>query len=123
MSVDLAIIPFSEKASRFHPLELARLDPMRIPKHIAIIPDGNRRWAKKRLSSIQEGHREGADTLMEIVKAAKELDIQEITFYSFSTENWNRPPQEVAALMALFTIYLTEQREEMAQSSIRLETI
>ncbi len=123
MSVDIAIIPFQEKSSRFHPSQLARLDRSRIPQHIAIIPDGNRRWAKKRLSSIHEGHREGADTLMEIVKAAQELEIKGLTFYSFSTENWNRPPEEVMALMALFTTYLTEQCEEMVQSGIKLETI
>lgn len=123
MSVDLAIIPFSEKTSRFHPSELTRLDPSRMPKHIAIIPDGNRRWAQKRLSSVQEGHREGADTLMETVKAAKELGIKGITFYSFSTENWNRPYEEVMALMVLFTTYLTENCEEMVESEIKLETI
>jgi undecaprenyl diphosphate synthase len=123
MSVDVAIIPFSEKISRFHPAQLALLDRSRMPKHIAIIPDGNRRWAKKRLSRVQDGHREGADTLMEIVKAAQELGVEEITFYSFSTENWNRPPEEVWALMALFTSYLTEQCEEMVQSGIKLETI
>lgn len=123
MSVDVAIIPFQEKSSRFHPSQLARVDRSRLPRHIAIIPDGNRRWAKKRLSSVQEGHREGADTLMEIVKAAQELDIKGITFYTFSTENWNRPPQEVVALMALFTNYLTEQCEEMVLSGIKLETI
>lgn len=123
MSVDIAIIPFGEKTSRFLPSQLARLDRARMPKHIAIIPDGNRRWAKKRLSSIQAGHREGADTLMEIVKAAKELDIEEITFYSFSTENWNRPQEEVMALMVLFSSYLMEQCEEMIECGIRLETI
>jgi undecaprenyl diphosphate synthase len=123
MSVDVAIIPFQDNSSRFSSSQLARLDPLRMPQHIAIIPDGNRRWAKKRLSSVQEGHREGADTLMEVVKAAKELKIKGITLYSFSTENWNRPPEEVMALMALFTTYLTEQREEMVQSGIKLETI
>lgn len=123
MSVNVAIIPFEEKFSRFHPSQLARLDRTRMPKHIAIIPDGNRRWAKKRLSSIQNGHQEGADTLMEIVKAAQELDILKITLYGFSTENWNRPPEEVMALMLLFTTYLTEQREEMVQNQIKLETI
>lgn len=123
MSVEFAILPFEEKCSRFHPSQLVRLNRERMPKHIAIIPDGNRRWAKKRLSKIQEGHREGADTLMEIVKAAQELDVQEITFYSFSTENWNRPPEEVLSLMALFTSYLLEQSEEMAQCGIKLETI
>lgn len=123
MNAEAAIIPFQEKSSRFHPSQLARLDPSRIPQHIAIIPDGNRRWARKRLSSVHEGHREGADTLMEIVKAAKEIGIKGLTFYSFSTENWNRPEEEIAALMAIFTLYLTDQREEMVQSGVKLETI
>jgi len=123
MSVHVAVQPLQEKFSRFHPSQLARLDRSRIPRHIAIIPDGNRRWAKKRFSTADEGHREGADTLMEIVKAAKELEIKGITFYSFSTENWNRSPEEVFALMLLFATYLTEQREEMARSGIKLETI
>lgn len=123
MSVNIAIMPFQEKSSRFHSSQLDRVDRSRIPQHIAIIPDGNRRWAKKRLSSIKEGHLEGADNLMEIVKAAQELEIKYLTFYCFSTENWNRAPEEVMFLMALFTHYLTEQREEMVQSGIRLETI
>lgn len=123
MSANVAIMPFQEKSSRFHPSQLDRLDRSRIPQHIAIIPDGNRRWAKKRLSSVQQGHREGADTLMETVKAAQELEIKDLTFYSFSTENWNRSPEEVLALMVLFTTYLTEQREEMVQSGIKLGTI
>jgi undecaprenyl diphosphate synthase len=123
MSVEAAIIPFQEKTSRFHPSQLARLDRSRMPRHIAIIMDGNRRWAKKRLASVNEGHREGADTLMEIIKAAKELEIQGLTLFSFSTENWNRPPEEIHALMLLFTSYLTEQREEMVHSGIKLETI
>lgn len=123
MSVDLEIIPFTEKRSRFHPSQLSRLNSSRMPKHIAIIPDGNRRWARKNFSSVNEGHREGADTLMEIVKAAKELGIEKVTFYSFSTENWNRPPDEVLALMALFACYLSEQCEELLQNSVKLETI
>jgi undecaprenyl diphosphate synthase len=123
MSANMAVMPFQEKIARFHPAQLALLDRSRIPKHIAIIPDGNRRWAKKRLSSAQEGHREGADTLMETVKAAKELGIEEITFFSFSTENWNRPQEEITALMALMASYLLDQREEMIQSGIKLGTI
>ncbi len=118
MLADVPVIPFQEKTGHFHSSQLARLDRSRIPRHIAIIPDGNRRWAKKRLSSVQAGHRQGADTLMETVKAAKELGIEQITFYSFSTENWNRSPEEVMALMALFTTYLTEQQEQMADSGI-----
>jgi undecaprenyl diphosphate synthase len=112
-----------EETSRFAPLQLAALDRSRIPKHIAIIPDGNRRWAKKRLSSAQEGHQEGADVLMDIVQAAQELDVRVITFYSFSTENWTRPPEEVQALMALFAAYLVGQKDEMVRTGIKLETI
>lgn len=123
MSVDIAIMPLQEKTGRFHATQLARLDPSRVPYHIAIIPDGNRRWAKKRLSTSQEGHREGADTLMETVKAAKELGIKAITFYTFSTENWSRSKEEVTALMALFASYLREQQDEMIQNGIKLETI
>ncbi|WP_068468962.1 polyprenyl diphosphate synthase [Candidatus Protochlamydia phocaeensis] len=123
MSVDMAVMPFQEKSTRFHPAQLARLDRSRIPRHIAIIPDGNRRWAKKRLSSANEGHREGADILMEVVKAAKELNVKGITFFCFSTENWTRPAEEIMALMVLFSSYLTEHCEEMVQNGIKLETI
>lgn len=123
MSVDIALLPPLEKVSRFHPRDLARLNRNRIPQHIAIIPDGNRRWAKKHLSSPQRGHKEGADILLETVKAAQEINIKVITFYAFSTENWNRPKEEITALMALFTSYLLEQREDMVQSGIKLETI
>lgn len=123
MSVDLLPSSLLPSSSHFSSAQLARLDLTCIPTHIAIIPDGNRRWAKQHLSTVQEGHREGADTLMEIVKAAQELGIRQLTFYSFSTENWNRPPDEVMALMSLFASYLEEQCEEMVSNGIRLETI
>lgn len=123
MTVELDIAPYVERSSLFHPLQLARINRSRVPKHIAIIPDGNRRWARKNLSSIAEGHREGADTLIEIVNAARELEIESITFYSFSTENWNRPPEEVFALMMLYSNFLLENKEEMVQTGVKLETI
>lgn len=123
MSVQLAVRPLQEILKQFSSSQLDRLDRKRIPKHIAIIPDGNRRWAKKHFSNVEEGHREGADTLMEIVKAAKYLGVKGITFYSFSTENWNRSPEEVFALMALFSSYLLDQCEEMVQNGVKLETI
>lgn len=112
-----------QKNSRFDPIQIANLDRSRIPRHIAIIPDGNRRWAKKHFLNIQEGHREGADTLMEIVKAAKELEVKHLTLYSFSTENWQRPPEEVFGFMLLIANYLTEQREELAEIGVKVETI
>lgn len=123
MLIDADITSYTEQRAIFSPLQLSRLDKARLPKHIAIIPDGNRRWAKKRLSNILEGHREGCDTLMEAVKAAKELGVEKVTFYSFSTENWNRSPEEVMGLMLLFSQYLMENCDEMFQSGIKLETI
>lgn len=123
MPTDTVTIPHQKLVSRFTPAQLASLDPTRIPRHIAIIPDGNRRWAKKRLFSIQDGHRKGADNLMEIVKGAKELGIKRVTFYSFSTENWQRSSMEVMALMALISRYLSAEQEEMVETGIKLETI
>jgi len=123
MLVDTSVLPLPKETGRFHPLQLARVDFTRLPKHIAIIPDGNRRWAKNRWSSILEGYQEGADTLMEAVKGAKELGIEMVTFYSFSTENWSRTPDEVMGVMLLIANYLTEQRTAMVESGIRVETI
>lgn len=123
MTVNSVFMPLQKDGSHFLPCQLARLDLTRIPRHIAIIPDGNRRWAKKRLSSAESGHREGADTLMEIIKASQELGVKALTVYSFSTENWNRPPEEVEALMAIYASYLLDNCEEMVQRGIKLETI
>ncbi len=116
-------MPLLQNRSRFDPEQLARLNRSHLPKHIAIIPDGNRRWAKKHFLNSQQGHQEGADILMEIVKAAQELEIRHLTLYSFSTENWQRSPEEVFAFLLLIANYLIEQREEMAQTGIKLETI
>lgn len=123
MSINMSLIPIQETKSRFHPTQLARLNRSRVPRHIAIIPDGNRRWAKKRLLDPEEGHEEGIDMLMEITKAAQELGVEVLTFFAFSTENWSRTQEEIAALMELFSCYLIEQQEEMRQWGIKLETI
>lgn len=103
--------------------EIALLDKNRIPNHIAIIPDGNRRWAKNKHSLTELGHREGADTIMDIVKAGKELGVKVITIYLFSTENWSRPQEEIACLMWLLQSYLIEQKQTMIDNQIRLQTI
>lgn len=123
MSANSLLLPEEEKAKYFTASQLALLNPHRLPKHVAIIPDGNGRWAKQRSSPVCRGHREGADTLMDIVQAAQELKIEAITFYTFSTENWSRPWDEVIDLMNLFNDYLNEQCEEMVNTGIRLETI
>lgn len=101
----------------------AGLDPLRLPRHIAIIPDGNRRWAKKQLQNPIAGHRSGANVLIEIVKAAKELGIKAITFYMFSTENWNRSKEEISSLMWLLQEFLRENLNEMLEYDVRLCTI
>lgn len=112
-----------EETKFFSQSDKQKLDFQRLPKHIAIIPDGNRRWAKKQQSSIKTGHREGADNLMDIIKAARELGVKTMTFYLFSTENWNRSKDEVDALMWLLPTYLVEQKQVMIDNGIRLHTI
>ncbi len=81
--------------------------PDGVARHVAIITDGNGRWAKQRGLSVAEGHQAGADTVKARLRDAAELGVRELTVYSFSTENWNRPAAEVAALMALFSERIT----------------
>lgn len=107
----------------FTKAQLDSLDHSKIPKHIAIIPDGNRRWAKNKLFNPQKGHHYGANKLIEIVKAAKEIGIKTLTFYLFSTENWIRPKREVNFLMSLIKEFLNAQCEEMIKSGVHLDTI
>jgi undecaprenyl diphosphate synthase len=123
MSLDLSQAHDIKKSARFLPSQLAKLNRETIPHHIAIIPDGNRRWARRRDANDHEGHSEGADILMEIVKGALELGIKVISFYAFSTENWTRPEGEVLTLMALFTAYLANQRDEMVRCGIKFDII
>lgn len=107
----------------FQPQDLVGYDLSMAPHHIAIIPDGNRRWAERQHASIKEGHTEGGDNVTEIVKACKELGVKIITIYTFSTENWSRSEEEVQALMWLLDIYLVEQRQTMLDLGIQFETI
>lgn len=102
---------------------LSSLDRTRIPVHVAIMPDGNRRWAKARGLSVSRGYSAGADNLITIVKAAKELGIKIITYYTFSTENWKRNAAEVKAFLWLLESYLIEQRPVMLENGLRLQSI
>jgi undecaprenyl diphosphate synthase len=113
----------SEPLKYFTQDQIELLDPARIPQHIAIIMDGNRRWAKEQQKRISEGHRKGADTSMDILRAAKELGIRWTTLFVFSTENWNRPPEEVAGILWLLETYIREKIPEMVQQRIRFHTI
>lgn len=103
--------------------ELAEIGLKRIPQHVAIIMDGNRRWSKVRGLPPMFGHWKGAETLTNIVRAASDLGIKVLTVFAFSTENWGRSPEEVDALMHLFNNYLIGQRESMVNEGVRLETI
>ena len=94
-----------------------------LPRHIAIIMDGNGRWAKKRNLPRVEGHRRGADSVRDITRAAREVGIQALTLYAFSSQNWERPVEEVRMLMALLRDYLVDERQEILGNDIRLETI
>ena len=94
-----------------------------IPKHIAIILDGNGTWAKKRGFERNVGHRHGARTLVEICKYAREIGVQYLTVYAFSTENWNRPKKEVNYLMRLLEVFLREQKKNIKKGNIQLKII
>ena len=102
---------------------MEEIDKEKLPRHIAIIMDGNGRWAKKKNLSRISGHIKGVDAVREIVTACRELGIKVLTLYAFSIENWRRPKDEVAALMGLLMEYLFKEREEMVQNNIRLSAI
>lgn len=104
-------------------LGIADLDPDNIPKHVAIIMDGNGRWARQRRLPRIIGHRAGTKTAKKIVMAAKEIGISILTLYAFSTENWQRPALEVQALMKLLHTFLRDERADMLQNNIILRTI
>ena len=94
-----------------------------LPKHIAIIMDGNRRWAKKRMLPVKLGHKEGAETLKKIVRYANKIGIGYITVYAFSTENWKREKEEVEALMSLLENYLDDFAKEADTENIVIRVI
>ena len=99
------------------------VDKSRIPKHIAIIMDGNGRWAKARGFSRTAGHREGIKRVKDIVKAARELGLEAVTFFAFSTENWARPKKEIDILMHYLDSFLTKEVDDMHKDNIRFNVI
>ena len=94
-----------------------------LPQHIAFIMDGNGRWAKQRGLERSEGHKQGAKTFRRITEYCADIGIKHVTFYAFSTENWNRPESEVKALMKLFKEYLLEADERERENDIRQSRI
>ena len=99
------------------------LDAAKIPCHVAIIMDGNGRWAQKRLLNRVKGHEKGVDTVRSIVRTCRELNISVLTLYAFSTENWQRPEKEIKALMALLKTFLEKELPELQSQQIRLGVI
>jgi len=100
-----------------------QIDPKRLPRHIAIIMDGNGRWAQKNRLPRVEGHRRGVKTVDKIVTLCTEMHIEALTLYSFSDENWNRPRTEIEALMKILDQYLNRELERMKRENIRFNTI
>lgn len=116
-------LELSESKPIYSAEELAQIDLSRIPRHIAIIMDGNRRWARQRGVPLIMGHREGAETLSDVLKGASELGVKTLTVYTFSTETWNRPRGEVEDLMNVFKLYLMQKKELMIRDGVRLDAI
>src|SRR5436190_11545082 len=102
---------------------LTQIDPDRLPSHIAIIMDGNGRWAARRNQPRVAGHRAGAEAVRATVEAAAQLGISYLTLYAFSTENWKRPRLEVEALMGLLREFLRKEIRSLKENNIRFQTI
>lgn len=98
-------------------------DGAAVPRHVAIIMDGNGRWAKKRLLPRVAGHRAGMEAVRRTIKAASELGVEALTLYAFSSENWRRPETEIADLMGLLRFYLRREVADLDRNEVRLELI
>lgn len=109
--------------SKYSQEEIALLDPKGVPAHVAIIPDGNRRWAKQFLLHPTEGHPKGADVATNVVVAAQELGVKSITIYTFSTENWQRTEFEVSTLLYLLNERLLRELPNLKEKGIVFRTI
>lgn len=99
------------------------IDNTKLPRHIAIIMDGNGRWAKKRFLPRSLGHKAGVEAIRDVIETASNTGIAYLTLYAFSTENWNRPTEEVSALMELLVDYLRKEGAELHSNNVRINTI
>ena len=102
---------------------LEQIDPARLPKHIAIIMDGNGRWAKQRGKPRLFGHQEGAESVRAVLDTSVRLGIQAVTLFAFSTENWRRPQDEVTGLMQMLKLYLKREMKVVHGNNMRFRTI
>ena len=94
-----------------------------VPRHVAIIMDGNGRWARQRGLPRHLGHREGMKSVREVIEGAVEAGVEILTLFAFSTENWNRPPQEVTALMGLLQLYARRERNELRRQGVEVHVL
>jgi undecaprenyl diphosphate synthase len=101
----------------------AKLEPDLLPKHVAVIMDGNGRWAELRGLPRIAGHREGINSVREMITHCRDLGIQALTIYAFSNENWNRPLPEISALMGLLEYFLSTERASLIKQEVRFRTI
>ena len=95
----------------------------RLPRHVAIIMDGNGRWAKQHRFNVSRGHRQGTETLREIIRHTDDLGIGALSLYAFSTENWSRPAEEVAALMQLILDFFASEIDELCEKNVRIRIL
>lgn len=102
---------------------MGRLDPTKLPRHVAIIPDGNGRWAEQRGLPRNAGHQQGIQALRDVARAAHEIGVRGLTVFAFSTENWGRPAEEVDSLMHLLAGYLQDEVDELVRNGIRLRVM
>lgn len=115
--------PLKAGARHGSPACLPSVDLARLPRHVAIIMDGNGRWARRQGELRTLGHREGSKSVRRIVRQARRLGIEALTLYAFSEQNWSRPAPEVDALMELLRDYLIGERDELLDRNIRLRAI
>lgn len=104
-------------------IAVSELDCTRIPEHIAVIMDGNGRWAKQRMLNRLKGHKAGIEAVRETIRCASDLGVRFLTIYSFSTENWKRPEEEVTGLMDLFAKTMLAEVDALHQENVRVMTI
>src|SRR3989338_64051 len=102
---------------------LNQIDKTKLPKHVAIIMDGNGRWAHMHGLKRVAGHREGSRAVRSVVTTARKMGISVLTLYAFSSENWNRPLSEIRALMSLLKEFLRKEKKTLLENNIRLKVI
>jgi undecaprenyl diphosphate synthase len=119
----ICFLAHSEKINLVEKMNTTKIDRINLPEHIAIIMDGNGRWAQKHTIGRIRGHRKGAQAVRTTVRTCREIGIKYLTLFAFSIENWGRPTEEIEALMSLLEEYLTKETQELHKQGIKLTTI